>query len=46
MKAATEISKFTDYRTFLLAHVQDIKAKKKNWSLGAWANSMGFQAKI
>lgn len=37
------LNKFTDYRTFLVAHVQDMKKKKKNWSYGAWAQSLGLK---
>lgn len=44
MEANIDLSKFTDYRTFLLAYVQDAKKRKKNWSYGAWAHSMGLKA--
>lgn len=43
MKSTVDIKKFTDYRTFLVAHVQEMKAKKKAWSYGIWARSLGLK---
>lgn len=43
MKQEISLQKFTDYRTFLLAHVQDMKKKKKSWSYGAWALSLNLK---
>jgi uncharacterized protein (TIGR02147 family) len=41
---SVNINHFTDYRTFLLAHVQNMKQKKKSWSYGAWAKAMDLKA--
>lgn len=37
------INQFTDYRSFLLAHVQDMKKTRRNWSCGAWAQTLGLK---
>ncbi len=44
MKSTTSIYKFSDYRTFLLAHAQDMKQKKSQWSYGLWARELGLKS--
>lgn len=44
MKSTTNIYKFSDYRTFLLAHAQDMKQKKSQWSYGVWARELGLKS--
>lgn len=43
MPSAINIRKFTDYRSFLLAHVQDMKQSKPDWSYGSWAKRLGLK---
>lgn len=42
MKSRLNIIHFADFRTFLVAHAQEMKAKKPNWSYGAWAKRLGL----
>ena len=44
MRTNVNVTQFTDYRSFLLAHAQDMKTSKKSWSYGAWAQSLGLKA--
>lgn len=44
MRTSINITQFTDYRSFLLAHAQDMKTSRKNWSYGSWAQSLGLKA--
>jgi len=44
MKENLEITHFTDYRSFLLAHVQDIKKSNSRWTYGVWANQMKLKS--
>lgn len=37
------IRKFTDYRAFMAAHVQDLKRKRQDWSYGVWARQLGLK---
>jgi uncharacterized protein (TIGR02147 family) len=37
------VHKFTDYRSFLLAHVQDKRKENPNWTFGIWARSLGLK---
>lgn len=37
------VQHFTDYRTFLVAHVQQMKDAKRGWSYGAWAKALGLK---
>lgn len=39
----TDLKKFTDYRTFLIAHVQDCKKKKPSWTYGVFARQLGLK---
>ncbi|MGZ3796230.1 MAG: DUF4423 domain-containing protein [Pseudobdellovibrionaceae bacterium] len=43
MRFNLNINQFTDYRSFLLAHVQDMKSTKKNWSCGVWTQTLGLK---
>jgi uncharacterized protein (TIGR02147 family) len=43
VKTGTNITKFTDYRTFLLAHAQEMKDRKPSWSYGAWSKALGLK---
>lgn len=38
------IQKFTDYRTFLVAHAQEMKQKKRSWSYSLWSKNLGLKA--
>ncbi|MGZ3774237.1 MAG: TIGR02147 family protein [Pseudobdellovibrionaceae bacterium] len=43
MRFNLSINQFTDYRSFLVAYVQDMKRTKKNWSCGAWTQTLGLK---
>lgn len=43
MTARINVTHFTDYRSFLQAHIQDMKQHKRSWSFGSWANTMGLK---
>lgn len=43
MQTDLQIQKFSDYRTFLQAHVQHMKRHKAQWSYGAWSKSLGLK---
>lgn len=43
MKTSVNIIRHTDYRTFLLAHVQEMKDQKPSWSYGAWSKTLGLK---
>lgn len=43
MHTAVGVKSFTDYRAFLIAHVQVMKKKKPDWSYGAWAKHLGLK---
>ena len=40
---AISILPFSDYRTFLAAHAQEMKRRNTQWSLGAWARHIGLK---
>ena len=44
MKNEISIRQFTDYRTFLIAHSQDMKRIRPEWSYGSWAKRLGLKA--
>lgn len=44
MKTTLDISKFTDYRTYLIAHAQEMKKLKPDWSYGIWAKSLKLKS--
>lgn len=44
MRTNISITQFTDYRSFLLAHAQDMKSARRNWSYGSWAQTLGLKA--
>ena len=44
MKNEISIRQFTDYRTFLIAHAQDMKRIRPEWSYGSWAKRLGLKA--
>lgn len=37
------VQSFTDYRSFLLAHVQDKRRANPSWTYGMWARSLGLK---
>ena len=39
----TDVTRFGDYRAFLLAHVQDCKRSNPSWSYGVWAKRLAVQ---
>jgi len=39
----TDLKKFTDYRAFLVAHVQDCKLRKNDWTFGIFARQLGLK---
>ncbi|MBI3541777.1 MAG: TIGR02147 family protein [Deltaproteobacteria bacterium] len=43
MKTDLKVQSFTDYRTFLVAHAQHMKAHKPGWSYGSWARTLGLK---
>jgi len=43
VKQSLSIQQFTDYRTFLLAHAQQMKRSRLGWSYGAWARTLGLK---
>ncbi len=43
MRSRHEITKFLDYRAFLLAHVQEARAKNSRWTFGMWARLLGVK---
>lgn len=43
MKTELRVRTFTDYRTFLSAHVQDMKRSRPRWSYGFWARRLGLE---
>lgn len=43
VKYTDQLKYFTSYRTFLIAHAQEMKRVRKSWSYGAWARSLGLQ---
>ena len=43
-RTSVDIQKFADYRTFLLAYLQDRKMQNPKWSLGRWAQQMGLKS--
>jgi uncharacterized protein (TIGR02147 family) len=38
-----QVKQFTDYRAFLLAHVQDCKRRNAGWTYGAFARRLGLK---
>ena len=44
MKSTLNITKFTDYRTYLIAHAQEMKKLKPDWSYGVWAKSLKLKS--
>jgi uncharacterized protein (TIGR02147 family) len=43
MTSEMSVRKFTDYRAFLVAHAQDMKKSKPDWSYGSWAKRLGLK---
>jgi uncharacterized protein (TIGR02147 family) len=43
MKSAVNVRQFTNYRTFLVSHIQEMRTKNPRWSYGAWANRLGLK---
>jgi len=39
-----DVLKFSDYRTFLVAHAQKMKLRRPSWSLGTWALALNLKA--
>ncbi len=39
----SELKTFTDYRAFLIAHVQDCKRRKPDWTFGIFARQLGLK---
>ena len=44
MKSSLDITQFTDYRTYLIAHAQEMKKLKPDWSYGSWAKSLNLKS--
>ncbi len=43
MNTSPSVQSFTDYRTFLVAHTQQMKRRAPGWSYGAWARTLGLK---
>lgn len=44
MRPHSSVLKFSDYRAFLVAHVQSRKKKNGRWSYGTWARQMRLKS--
>ena len=40
----TEVKHYTDYRSYLLSHVQERRSNRATWSLGGWAKKLGLKS--
>lgn len=43
MDSGIAVNKFTDYRTFLIAHIQEMKKANPRWTYGMWARRLGLK---
>lgn len=43
MQSGPCVTKFGDYRAFLIAHAQEKKRSNRRWTMGAWAKRMGLK---
>jgi len=43
MNSKLSIRTFTDYRSFLSAHAQDMKRDRAHWTFGMWAQRLGLK---